>query len=303
VSFVHGVPASAIQSAVPLKGGAPGEMVPYILTLPPKPSPDFAVNPQLAFPTRAPGTPVEAFAPGKFLNSGIVMKQPPAPGAPPNDTFQLTFTTPGTYSYVCAIHLLPMGGTVEVLPATASDVPDQAALTTQGQTEIKALMDLLPQAEQQGSKARTEPGPSGTNFVYVRAGSNEAISAEDRAQSFAFLPQDITIKAGDTVVWGSAYFHTVTFNPTPPNPEFIEVRPPASGQQLPQIVITAKTATPAKPAATYDPTKFFNSGILGPFSLDGFSWALTFDKPGTYPYFCAVHQDEGMKGNVIVQPK
>ena len=47
----------------------------------------------------------------------------------------------------------------------------------------------------------------------------------------------------------------------------------------------------------------FNSADLGPFSAGGSSWALTFDRTGTYEYRCAIHGDLGMKGRVIVQPR
>jgi plastocyanin len=58
---------------------------------------------------------------------------------------------------------------------------------------------------------------------------------------------------------------------------------------------------PAGISATYDPTKYFNSGPLGGGNPAGAEFSLTFDKPGTYPYFCAVHADLGMKGTIVVQ--
>jgi plastocyanin len=304
VSFYQGVPASALTTPVPLKDGDPGDVIPYFVADPAglKPGTDVKVNPQVVFPTRAPGAPVETYQAGKLISSGIMSKNPPAPNQPANDTFQLTFSSPGTYKYVCLIHLLPMGGTVEVVPASA-DVPDQAAVTAQAQKESKALLDLVAKAEDQGKQARTEAGPNGTNFVFVKAGNNEFTSAEDRAQAFAFFPKDVTIKAGDTVVWGSAFFHSVTFNPTPPDPDLLVIQPPPDGQQLPVVSFNGKIAWPSKPAPTYDPTKYYNSADIGPFSPGGFSWALTFDKPGTYSYFCGVHRELGMKGSIIVQPK
>ncbi len=305
VSFYQGVPTSALTTPVPLKDGEAGDMVPYFIADPAsvKPGTDVKINPQVVFPTRMPGAPAETYEKGKFFSSGVLSKNPPAPNQPVNDTFQLTFSTPGTYKYVCLIHLPPMAGTVEVVPATATDAPDQAAITAQAQKESKALLDLVAKAEDQGKQARSELGPNGTNFVFVKAGNNDFISAEDRAQAFAFFPKDVTVKAGDTVVWGSAFFHSVTFNPTPPDPEFLVMKPPPSGQPLPEVSLNSKVIWPSKPAPTYDPTKYYNSADIGPFSAGGFSWALTFDKPGTYSYFCAFHRELGMKGSIIVQPK
>ncbi len=304
VTFYQGVPASSLKTPVPLKDGDPDDVVPFLVADPTavKPGEDLKLNAQVVFPTRMPGTPAESYEKGKYFNSGVMSKNPPAPNQPANDTFQLTFNTPGTFKYVCLVHLPPMAGSVEVLPAGA-DVPEQAAVTAAAQKESKALLDLVAKAEDQGKQARVEPGPNGTSFAFVKAGNNEFISAEDRAQAFAFFPNNVTIKAGDTVVWASVFFHSVTFNPTPPDPDFLIMKPPPSGQPFPDVFLNGKVMWPAKPAPTYDPTKYYNSADMGPFSPGGYSWALTFDKPGTYNYFCAFHKELGMKGTVIVQPK
>ena len=44
----------------------------------------------------------------------------------------------------------------------------------------------------------------------------ELFSGDGRAHVNEFFPKDTTIRAGDTVVWGSTYFHSVTFSPTLP---------------------------------------------------------------------------------------
>lgn len=126
------------------------------------------------------------------------------------------------------------------------------------------------------------------------------LSSTVAAQLLDFGPKNLTVKSGDPVIWGTAYFHTVTFNPKPP-PEFVVPKPQPQGPPL--LLLNPDAVVTAKPAAVYDPTKYYNSGILGPFSPDGFSWALTFDTPGTYEYFCFVHREVGMKGTIVVQAK
>ena len=90
------------------------------------------LNPQDAFPSRPPGAPVETYSGTGFFNSGGLSKvAAEPPGTPPNDTFSLTFDTPGTYSY---------GGTGEgkviVEPSSALDVPSQAEIDAQAQEEL-----------------------------------------------------------------------------------------------------------------------------------------------------------------------
>src|SRR5262249_26215411 len=142
VSFVAG--AKDLLNPVPLQNGDPDEMIPFFAApVPGGKAGDAQLNPQVAFPTRAPGAPVETYSgPAKFVSSGILAKQPPMPGAPLNDTFSVTFDKPGTYKYVCLIHLDTMRGVVEVLPSDTRDVPDQAAIDARAKTEIVALTAL-----------------------------------------------------------------------------------------------------------------------------------------------------------------
>ena len=140
------------------------------------------------------------------------MKKRPPSGATPNLTFSVTFDKPGTYPFLCLVHPDRMRGTVEVVSASATDVPDQAQIDAQAQAESAPLLALVQKAKDQGSTARSDPGPRGTTLWFVRAGNSDWFSGDSRSQVFDFLPKAMTIKAGDTVVWASTYFHTITFN-------------------------------------------------------------------------------------------
>lgn len=50
------------------------------------------------------------------------------------------------------------------------------------------------------------------------------------------------------------------------------------------------------PHTVTDPNGAFDSGVLG----RGDSWALTFDEPGEYHYYCVLHH--AMQGVVVVAP-
>jgi plastocyanin len=101
-------------------------------------------------------------------------------------------------------------------------------------------------------------------------------------QGLQFYPSTITVDAGDTVTWtfASVEPHTVTFlgagQATPPPPTDPSAPKPAGG-------------------STYDGSTYTSSGFIAA----GFSYSLKFNKPGTYAYYCLLHQPE-MAGTVIV---
>lgn len=269
---------------VPVPGGQPGELM---------------RNPVEAWPTRQAGATVEMYDGTTFVNSGHMRTRPRLPGMPAARDFSLTFTRAGTYRYVCTAHP-HMQGTVEVVPADAPNVPDQAEIDRQAKAEADHLLALIDKAKGLGNRLRSEPGPNGTTFWFVRAGAFD-VSGDMRGQLFDFLPKSLSVKVGDTVIWDVLDPHTVTFNPVPPTPDPFVIKPQANGR--PQIVQNPKVFGASKPADAYEPAQYFNSGVLGMITPFGASWALTFDKPGVYEYVCALHEPMGMKGRITVAPR
>jgi plastocyanin len=283
-AVVGGGPGEVIPpGAVPVPGGQPGERM---------------RNPVRAWPTRKPAAPIETYDGTTYVNSGEMRMHPRTTGMPAFETFSLTFTKPGTYRYVCAAHP-HMQGTIEVVPAEAVDVPIQAEIDKQAKAEAAHLLALIDKAKGLGKTVRSEPGPHGTTFWFVRAGAFDT-SGEMRGQLFDFLPKHLTVKAGDTVIWESVDIHTITFNPMPPAPDPHIVKAQADGPPL--LLENPKVFQLSKPAHVYDPAQYFNSALLGMTQARGTSWALTFDTPGVYEYFCALHEPMGMKGTITVVP-
>lgn len=287
-------------------GALPGTMVPgFIVPQPNAQSPaDVEFDPLVFFPTRQQGAAVEHYSGTGFVSSGAMGKNPPSfvpPNTPANSTFSVTFDKPGTYQFVCLVHLGAMRGTVTVVDSTATNVPEQAAIDAQAQKEIAPMIGIVKAAEAQAAQPKSEAGPNGTTTYYVRAGNSDFTSADITAQSFAFYPQATTVHAGDTVVWSSNYIHTITFNPAPNPPDFAVLKPQPNGP--PMILPGPQVFAEVRPSATYDPTKYYNSADIGLFGANGSTWSLTFDQPGTYSYYCALHQDLGMKGSIVVLPK
>lgn len=180
-----------------------------------------------------------------------------------------------------------------------------------------------------------------TETVKVAAGGGNAT-----APWTVFLPQELKINAGNSVIWynpteGAAEPHTVTFvldNSTlagvvspltvsnmteftamPPGSNNEPVLIPGEGGMNTLIAINARTYNPVtidsqdkvqfmNPNANYSMTgdeKYINSGWFLPEGLEeqypgsGNTFALTFEKPGTYDYLCILHP--WMTGTIAVE--
>jgi len=88
-----------------------------------------------------------------------------------------------------------------------------------------------------------------------------------------FLPDKITIKAGQTVEWvnNAKTLHSVDGDPT----------------------MALKPSDVSLPAGA----KPFDSGFMKP----DMTWDYTFKVPGTYKYTCVPHEKDGMNGEVVVK--
>jgi plastocyanin len=88
-----------------------------------------------------------------------------------------------------------------------------------------------------------------------------------------FLPEVVTIEAGDEVLWRNASIleHTVTLDPGE-----------AGGEEIARLPEGART---------------FNSGPIEP----GNTFRHVFEVPGRYRYFCIPHHDKGMIGEIVVE--
>lgn len=96
-----------------------------------------------------------------------------------------------------------------------------------------------------------------------------------RMEGKKFIPEQITIRSGDTVEWvnePNGHKHQVTTDPE-------------------QAMDTNNVSMPknAKP---------FDSGTVKP----GESFRYRFTVPGTYRYTCPPHEMSGMTGTVVVEP-
>ena len=114
--------------------------------------------------------------------------------------------------------------------------------------------------------------------------------------TMAYFPGPLTIRAGDTVDFRFASFHTVTFNSGRPELPIIVPGPGAGELSFGPGLFPAG---PMGPTVTYDGTQQISSGapLQGP--PDEFAYRVTFTRPGVYGYVCTLHP--GMRSEITVR--
>jgi plastocyanin len=213
---------------------------------------------------------------------------------PTPPTYSVTFPSGGNFKFVCLIHA-DMTGVVHVVdPAQA--LPHDHDFYD-GQAQI-AQARLLADASRLAGQPENTPGIAvGIGEVVTMTGAGS-----QTASLMRFGRQTIVVRVGDTVEWTSldpSINHTVTFGVEPADP-----RPPSANVTL--------TLDGARQAVISSTTDSVNSGFLSPAPQDRANLAqsnpgvtrfrVTFTSPGTFNYICAVHDQLGMKGTVLVQP-
>jgi plastocyanin len=203
-----------------------------------------------------------------YTNSGVMATQPIFTFTDPAVAYDLTFPRVGDYTYYCLLHGLMMTGVVHVAPAgTAYPYTQQdydRVGTQQGQADLSAGRNAWRAALQTHATTGHEVlvGVDGEGFGVSR-----------------FVRDHVVVHLGDTVSFGVAgpgAPHTVTFGNEPPG---LGIFVPSG-----------------------DPTHYsggdLNSGLLAP----GAPFDVTFTATGSYHYICAIHDDMGMVGDVLVVP-
>ena len=245
-------------------------------------------------------------APPIFSASGVSFNGSTCVSTPPmlkGQTFKVVFPLAGNYKLTCLVHE-NMTGTIHVLPV-ADELPhDQSFYDKQADDERKGLLsDTDPQNGKPQKDDDSTSTSTGHNTVTVGLGE---ISANGGGQSsvsvMRFMNHETVIHAGDTIEWTNhdpVTPHTITFgvepgNPMPPAGTFI---PDADGAL--HAIINSKADNVHSGfiiAAAHERIGFPTSGV------GNTRFRITFTHAGTYPYICALHDDLGMKGTIVVLP-
>jgi plastocyanin len=210
-------------------------------------------------------------APGEFRNSGIIatMSDPALP--PAVTSYDLTFTGPGDYHYMCYLHGQAMQGTVHVRDAGTPYPLSQRDYNAQANAIRSGVLD--------DGYAQWGADREASDAHHVFVGS-----ADSMAMVMRFVNEKVTIRTGETVTfdWGrnaAPVPHTVTFGDEPP------------------------TLAPVGDPTDYSGGTLSSGAMLGPLFMPPgapSTYAVTFTAPGTYHYLCMFHDGMGMVGTVVV---
>ena len=236
--------------------------------------PAFAPNPAAIMPQG--GTVIDGT---KTVGSGLALDGPPKP-------WVVTFPKAGKFVLRSA---LQPGVTLTVKVAKnvrSAKKADGARVKRQLRANAKLANRLL-----------KFKGPKGS---VVRAGNDQKGVA-----SIAFFPAKKTVKAGDTVTFAmsshSIETHNVAFGPK----AYLDEHAKRFFGPVFEPFVTFRSEAPGTPI-TFDGANhgngYVNTGVLDANPVTAFpkSERVTFTKPGTYAYYCAVHGND-MAGEIVVE--
>ncbi|MCU1272375.1 MAG: hypothetical protein JWN74_3669 [Acidobacteriaceae bacterium] len=244
-----------------------------------------------------------------FSASGATFDGTTCVSTPPTvtgGTFSVLFPTPGNYKLVCLVHE-DMTGTIHVLDSSMALPHGQSFYDREAAEQAR---DLLAAANHDGQDTEETHDTafghhhdSSANAVAVGIGKVVANAGGHQTVSIMrFVEPELVIHAGGAVEWTNhdpITPHTITFGTEPANPI------PPSGN----VTVDADGALHATITSTSDSA---HSGFIisAPQERIGLPQAplgptrfrITFTAPGVYPYICALHDNLGMKGRIVVLP-
>ena len=238
---------------------------PFVIITPSGPQP----NPAAVAPSGGP-----TYDGTGIANSGLLFK---------GQQFTLGFTKAGHYGFLCLVHA-GMAGTVDVRDAGTPYPSSQRAYDVASRVTANRLL-----ASGRRLEARTLA--TARHSRTVAAGAGASTGAWGSLAVMRFLPSKSVIHTGDSVTWinhDPETPHTITFGTEPAGGPFGAFAP--SGLDGPGH------------ATLGSPDSSVNSGFTGADFPFGTTFAATFTAPGRYHFICALHDDLGMTGTIVVLP-
>ena len=237
------------------------------------------------------GCPGFSTDPATYDGSTCVTTPPMVKG----QTFTVIFPVAGNFKLVCLVHE-NMTSVVHVFDLAEALPHDQAFYNRQAESQRHELLENAHNVATSHAIPNSRQGvTAGVGDVIAKAGGSNTVSV------LRFSHHDIEIHAGQTVEWDNQdpiTPHTITFGPDPVG----DPAPPS-----PDVTVDPDGARHAIIDSTSDTT---HSGFIiaapqerlglpqAPLGVTRFR--VTFPNAGTFPYQCALHDDLGMTGKVIV---
>ena len=244
-------------------------------------------------PPFATGCPGFSADPATFDGSTCVSTPPLVKGA----SFTVSFPAEGNFKLTCLVHP-DMTATIHVLDPRQPLPHSQEFYDDEAREQARALL-----ADRDGENRNMAQHHHGT--PHVTAGGGEIASNAGGAETLSvmrFTSERMVIHVGQTVEWENndpEDPHTITFGQEP------------ADTFDPSANVTVDVDG-ARHAVLHSPSDSVHSGFImaAPQDRTGLSQAplsvtrfrITFTHTGTYPYICALHDELGMKGEIVVVP-
>ena len=239
-----------------------------------------------------PGTTPDA---SSFDNSACLTSAPSTIG----QTYTVNFPSANNFKLVCLVHSR-MTGAIHVLPLAETLPYDQAHYDEQAHRDGDKVLfdayDLQGRRGEENERTSTHRVTAGMSAILANGGGSKTVAV------MRFLGATTVVHVGDTVEWtnlSTPVFHTVTFGTEPAND-----MPPTPG-------VVTMDSDGVRHAVISLPNASVNSGFIGApnqetvgqpqAALDMTRFRVTFTGTGTFNYICALHDDIGMTGTVIVR--
>jgi plastocyanin len=242
------------------------------------------------------GCPGFSSDPATFDGSTCVTTPPLVKG----QTFTVNFPVAGNFKLTCLVHE-NMDGRIHVLPLS-EPLPHQQAFYDQRAADERN--DLLSDPIDQDAGRDNQPNANIAKGVAAGIGEVMATAGGSETASIVrFISDPVYIRAGQTVEWNNldpVTPHTITFGEEP------------QGNPIPPSDNVTVDSDGARHAVITSPADSAHSGFIvaapqervglrqAPLGVTRFR--VTFPNAGTFPYICALHDELGMKGTVIVRP-
>jgi plastocyanin len=261
------------------------------------PSNDISISPLMFNPMAVdPVVPANGEYDGTtYTNSGLMGREPGQVGE-----FDLTFTSVGTYGYVCLVHGTMMSGMVIVVSDT-TQISSPNQVMAEGDKQMAKALSMVPAVVKEANEKVELPemNPDGSITHYVKIGYSAG-----QIDLMQFFPDKLTVRPGDKIVWelseNDVAPHTVTFLNDEPEPPLAVFE---NGYLYLNKDVLLPTTIPPYLPAELTRSGIFNSGLIAPGSdLTTFTLVVGDMTPGLEPYLCLLHDTSGMNGTLMIVP-
>lgn len=263
----------------------PGGQTPPDLMIPGETKGRLLWNPAVFF-----ASPRKTYDGAGPISGGALLTDPHAP-----KSYTLTFTRAGTYRYLCMFHP-GMQATVVVQPAGTPYPMTQARYDRIAAAAAAAALTKAAAMRATAAKPAVTVAAGRRSYALSLVGS-----VKEGVTVYRFPVQTLTINRGDTVTWlmqDPTELHTVSFGVGTRYFDIATMRPAKQGP--PALLVTPDVMAPSG-GGVHRGAGFYNSGFMLTDGPGVRRYSLTFTKPGTFEYTCAVHDQFGMKAAIVVR--